>query len=59
MLVGGDSLGGTAAMTAAALIPRSVLAGVDEVRKLYAASASKRGAAVQRQLSRGSAAKGV
>jgi hypothetical protein len=79
VLVGGDSLAGTAAMTAAALIPRSVLAGVvvlssvrkfgvmdaaaaarlvtapsffgvgsrddpfvDEVRKLYAESASKR-----------------
>jgi hypothetical protein len=79
VLVGGAALGGTAAMTAAALIPRPVLAGVvvlstlrkfgvmnaaaaarrvtapsffgagsydspfvDEVRKLYAASASKR-----------------
>src|SRR6266542_2212574 len=79
VLVGGDGPGGTAAMTAAALIPRSVLAGVvvlssprqfagmdaeaaarrvtapsffgvgsrdaplvDEVRKLYAASAAKR-----------------
>jgi pimeloyl-ACP methyl ester carboxylesterase len=79
VLVGGASLGGTAAMTAAAHIPRSVLAGVvvlsaprqfgamdaeaaarritapsyfgvgsldspfvDEIRKLYAASASKR-----------------
>jgi hypothetical protein len=79
VLVGGGALGGTAAMTAAALIPRPVLAGVvvlsaprkfgvmnaaaaarrvtapsffgagsydspfvDEVRKLYAASASKR-----------------
>jgi pimeloyl-ACP methyl ester carboxylesterase len=79
VLVGGAGLGGTAAMTAAAVIPRSVLAGVvvlsavrrfagmnaeaaarrvtapsffgvgsrdfpfvDEVRKLYAASAAKR-----------------
>jgi hypothetical protein len=79
VLLGGAALGGTAAMTAAALIPRSVLAGVvvlstprqfgvmdttaaarrvtapsffgggsldspfvDEIRKLYAASASKR-----------------